>query len=328
MRHRKKDRHLPQCVYPKHGAYYYVKGGKWTPLGRDLAAALQEYAKITTPGGGMNKIIDRIINDARDRVKPNTLSQYELAAKNLKTAFKEFSAAQVKPEHIFQFMDHHRDTPNMANRMRSVLKMAFDYAVQSGQCPSNPVLAISRHAEKKRNRYLTDAEYWAIWRAGSPTMRAIMDVAYATGQRIGDVLAIKMADVSKHGIAFEQEKTGKKLRVNSQTMPDAVKAARKLHPKNVIPTYLLGQHNGKIRKYSGVKDLFYRATAKARVKDAHLHDIRAKAITDAKKQGLNPQALAGHTTEAQTVRYIRDREIEQVTGPVLDTSKMILDNRA
>lgn len=318
MRPRKKDPHLPRCVHHKHGAYYYVKGGVWTPLGKVLHKALEEYARIIQPQKGMEKLIDRVVEDAQERVKPNTLKQYRQVSITIKLAFREFSPDQVKPEHVFQFLDHHRKTPNMANRMRTVLRMAFTHALKAGQCQSNPVDAIPRFSEKKRDRYISDAEYRAIWSVGSPTLRAIMDVAYSTGQRIGDVLAIKMRDISKDGIEFKQEKTSKKLMVNSKMVQDSVKAARALHPKNVIPTYLLGQRNGKIRSYRGVRDLFDRAAAKAGVKDAHLHDLRAKAITDAKKQHLDPQRLAGHTTEAQTVTYIRGREIDEVTGPVLD----------
>ena len=53
----------------------------------------------------------------------------------------------------------------------------------------------------------------------------------------------------------------------------------------------------------------------ATIKACGFHDLRAKAITDAKKQGHDPQALAGHDTEALTVRYLRDKEIPLVNGP-------------
>ena len=64
-----------------------------------------------------------------------------------------------------------------------------------------------------------------------------------------------------------------------------------------------------------MRDLLQRYVDKAGLDDIHLHDFRAKAITDANKQGHDPQALAGHTTEAQTVRYLRDKEIPRVYGP-------------
>ncbi len=40
MRPRGKDKHLPPCVYHKHGAYFYVKRGIWKPLGSTLTAAI------------------------------------------------------------------------------------------------------------------------------------------------------------------------------------------------------------------------------------------------------------------------------------------------
>ena len=61
-RPRKHDKHLPPCVYYRHGAYYHVKGGKWRPLGRDLSDALHEYARVVAePSGSMAKLIGHLI---------------------------------------------------------------------------------------------------------------------------------------------------------------------------------------------------------------------------------------------------------------------------
>lgn len=194
--------------------------------------------------------------------------------------------------------------------------MAFDFAVLHGRCVSNPVLSIPRHPEKQQDRYLTDAGYASLLRKGLPTLRSIMGFAYLTGQRIDDVLAIRLSDISKEGISFRQEKTGKRLMViMSPALAAAVSVAKRLHGRQGTPTYLLGLRNGIIRSYRGVRDLFNHAAKKASVDDVHLHDLRAKSITDVKQQGLDPQALAGHTTEAETNRYIRDRETTAVKGP-------------
>jgi hypothetical protein len=45
--------------------------------------------------------------------------------------------------------------------------------------------------------------------------------------------------------------------------------------------------------------------------------MRAKALTDAKRQGYDPQVLAGHTDARMTARYIRLRETPLATGPRL-----------
>ena len=43
------------------------------------------------------------------------------------------------------------------------------------------------------------------------------------------------------------------------------------------------------------------------------HDIRAKALTDAKNLGMDAQTLAGHSSAAMTEHYIKQREFKKVT---------------
>jgi integrase len=51
------------------------------------------------------------------------------------------------------------------------------------------------------------------------------------------------------------------------------------------------------------------------VEDVTLHDLRALAATEAKKQGKNATELLGHTSEQQTRRYLRGKEEPVVEGP-------------
>lgn len=96
MRPRKKDRHLPACMYQKHGAYYLVRKGKWLRLGTEFQASLAEYAMLLDKRslGGMPKLIDDALEHMRTRtkpaLKPNTLKQYEAAAERLKENFADF----------------------------------------------------------------------------------------------------------------------------------------------------------------------------------------------------------------------------------------------
>lgn len=41
------------------------------------------------------------------------------------------------------------------------------------------------------------------------------------------------------------------------------------------------------------------------------HDIRAKALTDAKHRGLDAQALAGHASPTMTNNYINQRDFKR-----------------
>ncbi len=316
MRPRKKDRHLPACVYRRHGAYWLVKAGKWMRLGSELPEALTEYARLAQrPTGAMADLIDRAIAHIEPKLAANTRAQYRLAATRLKDILAEFRPDQVLPRHVAAIKAHYATTPNMGNRILSVLRQVFALAVEWQEVDSNPCIGIRRHAEARRTRYLTDAEYQAIRQAACPTLAAIMDVAYLTGQRIGDVLGIRLADIEDGGILFQQQKTGARLRVAmTDDLRQAVTAARALRTTVKGMTLFHNRRGGRYA-YGTIRDMWDRACAKAGIEDAHLHDLRAKALTDAKRESKDPQTLAGHTNPAMTQRYIRQREIPTAQPP-------------
>lgn len=317
MRPRKKNRHLPPCVYNSHGAYYLVRKGVWEPLGRDLGRALAEYARkvADTPKGGMGELIERVLAHVAPKHSKTTNNQYRQLGAKLKTIFAEFSPEQVQSKHIAAIKVKHADTPFYANRLVSVLRLVFGFAVEWQVVGSNPAIGIARHSEEKRKRYLTDAEYAAIYHHAGERLRVIMDLCYLTAQRISDVLRIRHADIGEKGIAFQQGKTGARLVVQwNADLRAAVDRAKALHG-NVTALTLLHNRRGKAPDYSTVKMQWDKARKAAGVEDARIHDLRAKSLTDAKRQGFDPQTLAGHTDARMTERYIRAREIPQATGP-------------
>lgn len=325
MRARKADRHLPACVYHKHGAYWFVKKGKWQRLADNLPDALQAYALLAspTPGTGMADLIDKALAHMAKDLAPNTLKQYRLAAKRLKDILAEFAPEQVKPKHIAAIKAELSDTPNMANRILSFLRSVFQFAVEWQIVDSNPCIGIKRHRETQRDRYITDSEFYAIRAAAKPWLVPIIDTAYLTGQRINDVLNILLSDISEDGITFKQQKTGNKLLV--RMTPDierAIEAAKATRAKSrVASLYLFAARAGKPRDYRTVRDNWESACATAGITDAHLHDLRAKSLTDTDRQGNNAQLLGGHTDRRTTQIYIRLRDTPTAEPPTLPEKK-------
>lgn len=91
MRPRTKDRHLSARVYRKHGAFWYVKGGKWRKIGTDLHSALVEYARIIlVPQEGMTTLIDAALTPLLKDISPATQRLYRPAAETLKEVFANF----------------------------------------------------------------------------------------------------------------------------------------------------------------------------------------------------------------------------------------------
>jgi integrase len=321
MRPRKLQRDLPACMYYKHGAYYYVKKGKWLNLGTDLHHALAAYAsKQGQRKGGMPQLIDDVLTHISPNLAPSTRKHYKGAAAKLKTYLAEFDPAQVLPRDVAAIKVDMVKTPNMANRCLSLLTTVFAQAVEWQLVDSNPCLGIKRHSEAKRSRYMTDSEYSAIRAHAGPRLQIIMDLCYLTGQRIGDVLAIRRADLTADGIRFRQGKTKTTLTVVWTPALEAVVAEAKALNKSLAAFTLLHNRKGKAPDYSTVKIQWDKARTAAGVPDVTIHDLRAKSLTDAKREGFDPTALAGHANKAMTERYIRLRESPLVKGPSIRQS--------
>ena len=320
MRPRKKDRHLPACMYQRGPSYYYVKNGNWTNLGKDYPAALLQYAKLTDTDaqGGMAGLIDEALNHVTPRLAANTVLQYRAAGERLKTMLAEFEPQQVLPRHVAAIKLHLADTPNMANRVISVLRVVFNYALEKGTVDSNPCTGIRRHAEARRDRYITDEELQRLLAHCSEYMGVIFSMCYLTGQRIGDVLGIRLADISDEGINFVQQKTGAKLMVRmTPDLDDLIRRAKAMPRRVRGLTLFCTRAGGKPVSYGTCKQAFAEAREKAELDNVRIHDLRAKSLTDTKKQGNDAQKLGGHADPRMTARYIRAREIDRADPPTM-----------
>lgn len=309
MRARKADRHLPACVYHKHGAYWYVKKGQWQRLADNLPDALQAYALLAspTPGAGMADLIDKALAHMSKDLSVNTLKQILV----------EFSPEQVRPKHVAAIKAELAGTPAMANRILSFMRSVFGFAVEWQIVESNPCIGIKRHRETPRDRYITDAEFAAIRAHAVDWLVPIIDMCYLTAQRINDVLTIRLSDISADGIAFRQQKTGAKLLVRmTPDIEQTIAAAKATKAKSrVASLYLFAARAGKAREYRTVRDKWEQACAAAGITDAHLHDLRAKGMTDTERQGNNAQTLGGHTDRRTTQIYIRLRDTPTAEPP-------------
>ncbi|MEM1145763.1 MAG: tyrosine-type recombinase/integrase, partial [Pseudomonadota bacterium] len=224
---------------------------------------------------------------------------------------------EITQKNVRHLLELYRNTPNMRNRMLTVLRKIFEKGVNLDACDFNPAYGVPRMDERKRNRLLEMGEFVAIRSQANAQTRLIMDMCYLTAQRIGDVLSLTHKQIKPDGIYFVQQKTGKRLRVAATPELEAtVRDARAL--RKVMCAYLF-HPRGKTSPYSyrAIRDAFERARVKAKVDHCTLHDIRAMALTHIDAAGGDATALAGHHSRATTERYIRDRRTTLAEGPSL-----------
>ncbi len=161
-------------------------------------------------------------------------------------------------------------------------------------------------------------------------LAALIDVAYLTGQRIGDLLELRWQrdddepdapHVTDAGLRFRPSKTRAKTGATvviqwSQRLRDAVERLRRLQSERLLKRrasqrlvsgYLFTAQDGKAITYSGAISAWKRAVKRAGVRGVHFHDLRAKALTDKDhREGMQAARIMGtHSTEAQTADYVR-----------------------
>lgn len=321
-RPRKRDLHLPACVYRRGNSLYYVRHGRWMRLGpaSDLRACLVEYARLVTTasaGGGMAQLIEETLPRLTAGRAAATQKLYTLAARKLQTMLVEFRPDQVRPADVAAVRRALADTPVMANRCLSVLRMVFDQAVEDELVEANPCVGVRRNPVARRTRRLAHREFAAVRAVASERLRIVMDLCALTGQRIGDVLALRRSDLLPEGVHFRQQKTGAELIVRwTPALRAATEAAKAAHGR-IVSVYVVRGRGHRPLAYQPIYRDWRAACAAAGVADANIHDLRALAATEAKRQGKDAQALLGHTSERMTAGYLRDRDVPVVDGPEL-----------
>lgn len=327
-RRRKNNFNLPPRMYLKHGAYYYVsRENKWIRLSEDKALAFSKWAEIEgeTPresgsdkplAGSMAALIDKYMVEIAPKKAKSTYTGNLTEAKNLKDVFGKTLVLEVRPMHIAKYLDIRGiKAPIRANREISLLSHIFSYAMRWGQIDRNPCLGVAKHPEKGRDRYISDKEFDGVKKIASELIAIVMDFAYITALRKGDILNLRLDKITDDGILIIQSKTGaKQLYEWTDGLTEVVTRAKALK-RSIRGLYLFCSRQGQPYSDAGFKAMWNRVQVKWAESGGErftFHDIRAKALTDAKRLGMDVQSLAGHASAAMTEHYIKQREFKLI----------------
>lgn len=322
-RPRTTNKHLPKYVSIIHGAYWYrPPGQKPTRIATegDEAAVwrfMAEHAPTLSsqPMTTMADLLDRYQREIVPTLAPRTQKDYARHLDLLRRTFGHMRPEEIKPRDVGAFLERPKGKIQ-ANRQVAVLSAVFSKAVGRWyMTDKNPCRDVERNPSKRRTRYVTDAEYAALYAIMPPRMQIAMDLALITGQRQGDLLSLRWEKIEDGFVQFKQSKTGKKLAMRISAAFEAVlRRARMLVPQ--LPReYVLRTRKGKPYTGEGFRAIWQRGMRKALrlgiVKERFtFHDLRAKNISDTS----NIQEAferAGHTSMAMT-RGTYDRGTRKV----------------
>lgn len=337
-----RNKHLPAGMRARHrkaATYYYLDTGavprKEIPLGSDYVAAVQKWAELVGSNRKSGQIVTlRVAAEGyiRDMLKFKAPRTQQDNLKEIEKLYEFFdnppvALDEIKPKNIREYLTVRGKVAKVrANREKALFSAIFNYARDKGLTDMpNPCAGIKGHKEAGRDIYIDDSVFNAVYAAGEEPLRDAMDVAYLTGQRPADVLKISRADIKDGALWFEQNKTGKKLRVAIEGKLEAV--IKRITARKVTSLKLVTTTQGYEMSAFALRGAFDRARVKAclvegidpelasAIRAFQFRDLRAKAGTDKEEtQGmLAAQDQLGHTTQAMTAHYVRHRRGKLVT---------------
>jgi integrase len=205
------------------------------------------------------------------------------------------------------------DHPAMANVTKSVLRKLLSHAVRTGYRSDNPVTEIDRYKGGTRHTW-TDSElavYERKWPLGTRERLAFALLLY-TGQRGGDVVKMRRADIAGGAIAVVQQKTGTALSIPiHQDLMAAIKAG----PSNGLT--LIGDKYGRPIARCTLTLLIRKAAEKAGLPPKCLpHGLRKAQMRRLAESGASAKQIAsisGHKTLREIERYTADADQKRLS---------------
>jgi integrase len=218
--------------------------------------------------------------------------------KKLRAVFGMVHPAEVTAQHVYRYLDERgKASKTQANREKALLSHVFSYCIRWGLVAANPCAGVHGHSLKPRSRYVTDLELWRAMRRMPKRARYACWLAYLTGLRRGDLLALTRFQLGKEGIEVTEGKTGKRV-VIAWSRPlrrvvdrlQAASADARLFP---ITT-------------SSFDTAWQRAMLKvqaAGIERFQIKDLRAKHASDFETAGGDATTQLGHSARAITLRH-------------------------
>ncbi len=318
-RKRKTGAELPQRVYLRHGAYYYVhrEGQRWERLGTTLR---EVYAWLATYDGPRPKdevrtvaeLLAKWLGMIEPDMSPETMRTYRGCVDRLMPVWGHVRLSDVHTADLYDYYQR-RSAKAAALKEIRVLGTAFTYAVRWRWADVNPVQAF-RLSRSERPRPRSKARGAALWeglqaiRKAAPGWLAVMmDLSLATGLRRTDVVKIRLSDITPEGLKVITSKTKAPLVFSLTLGLRAILEAARGLPGRRTSVYLFADRQGQPYDPQDVSLAFRRITERLKVSGVTFHSCRAWAITQAEQaRGLKgAQTFAGHSQIAQTERYLR-----------------------
>lgn len=326
-------RHLPSYVYKKgkKGYLYFCRWGQTVRMHHTPGTAefASEYALLmrgrpAAPKRTVKGLIQQYQTVRWETLAPNTRKSYSRHFAYFVDKMGNIDPKTIRPVHVVEMRNALVDKPTDATRKIGALSSLLAFGVEIGWLDVNPAKGIKGLPGTRARREPWPVEKIAAFReTADPRSLLIFEMLLGTGQRIGDVLAMRWADTDDDGIFVRQQKTGAALYIPfTPGLADVLKAAPR------FGATIVSQDNGRPVGYSLAWRDFMATRTKIGAEAWDFHCLRYTAACEiAALPGMTREhvaALTGHRAAAMVDHYAgwafanaRIREAQNARGTKL-----------
>lgn len=315
-----------QIREPRLGDYGPLTPDTARNIARDWAAQVRQGGDPMTDRHShrdaptMSQLFDRYLSDyAKKHKKPASLrNDVRMIEAALRPAFGKKKVTSITRQQIRAYHAGLESKPYEANRQLALLSKVFSFAADDLEWIArgdHPVKGIKRFEEKKRKRYLSQAELArlgeALARAEageldrdiSPYAVAMLRLLVTTGARHGEILSLRWDEVNfdRGCIELADSKTGEK---EIYLPPAALQILSDIPRQYGNPYVIVGRKPG--TSLVNIKNSWGVIRKAAGLDDVRLHDLRHSFASVGARAGMSLPvigALLGHRETATTARY-------------------------
>lgn len=266
-------------------------------------------------------ILDRYEVECLPDLAPRTQKDYVRHLETLRRIFGHYVADDMVPKDFAAFLNNGGKKRGQIQKVRqlAVLSAAFTQAVSYWFIMTrNPLRDVKRPKSRPRDRLIQQHEFDGVLAiANIPQVRLMMRLALKIGQRQGDLLSLKWADIKDNEIHIYQSKTGKRLAIMIDKDLESIldECWMLKYGGHAGGEYVISRSQRRGGRYTseGFRATWQRtmrAWMKGGGENFHFHDIRALCATKCATPEM-AMRLLGHTTIGMTMRVYR-RGVERV----------------
>jgi integrase len=290
---------LPRKVHESHGALYWVDRNRWHRLcGADATDSELRQALARVQSGERPRTLGDLFAVYADQglheLAPKTQRDYKRAlAGPLLKVFGHMSIATLRGAHVAQYLETRKrqGKPVAGNRERAALSSCFAWSMRQGYAEHNPCVGVRRNRETPRSRYVSDEELAALMSAASEPIQDAIGIAYLTGMRRGDLLALTKECAHEDGLHWTE---GKRKVARVVLWSDELLFYVRRAMERSQCEALLTRAGAAGWSTDGFVSAWRRTKRKAGVSGFTFHDLRAKAGSDHE----DGRGLLAHGSEA------------------------------